>query len=400
MLRNNTILNIIPGVPWQDKDMMEGAKGIIDKFFEDVSVQRKQLSTVTSPSARQAIMKQIEKLSANAQSTLIKKGYDLRYAGFKQDLPGFLSALQLVINRVGTAVFGLGNGDEIGRFITDAAGVAFPEAARTRGFKVWVEKGSSVSESIENTFNESVLSSTINKISGLAKQLRFVGQGIGLSTANLDSTQIFSENEQMQSTGQVSNIASKALSGSNFDFPQVFDESKFNRSYEVSFRFISPRGDDRSVLNHVLIPFLFLFTCAAPRQEGVNGHISPFLVQVDAPGFFSCPMGVVTSFSFRKGGDELMFNNRGLPLIIEGSMTITDLYSSLSLPLTYSQFGTNFGTSAFLNNLGGLSLYATIDNTLKNRFTNFVRDGITSVLHPYNIINSEINSLKRYFGIF
>jgi hypothetical protein len=110
-------------------------------------------------------------------------------------------------------------------------------------------------------------------------------------------------------------------------------------------------------------------------------------------------MGVITSFSFRKGGDEMLFNNRGLPLIIEGSMSITDLYSSLSLPLSYSQFTTNFGTTAFMNTLGGLSLYATMDRSVAQRFTNRVKDGITSAIAPYNIISEETLKLQRFFGM-
>jgi hypothetical protein len=62
-----------------------------------------------------------------------------------------------------------------------------------------------------------------------------------------------------------------------------------------------------------------------PRQDGVSGYTSPYLLQIDAPGYFACPMGVITSFSFNKGGDEKMFNSRGLPLIIEGSFSVTDL---------------------------------------------------------------------------
>lgn len=399
MLRNNTIMNIVPGIPYQDSEMMAGAREITQKYYDKIDELRIKKSAAPEGKARLNLDKQIQKLSDEAQSKLLAKGYDLRYAGFKQDVAGFMAGLQLVINRVGTAVFGLGRGDTISKFITDSVGMSIKEDAKTRGFKVWVEKGSSISESIDNSYTQSILETTQKSASNAMKHLRFIGQGAGLSTANLSASDIISENEHMQATGQTANIMSRTLAGANFDFPQIFDESKFNRSYEISFRFMSPYGDDRSVLNNVLIPFLFLLTCSIPKQEGINGHTSPFILQVDAPGFFSCPMGIVTSFSFKKGGDEMMFNNRGLPLIIEGSMTISDLYSNMSLPLSYSQFSTNFGTSSFLNTIGGLSLYASVDPSLKTKATNWVKDGITSVLHPFNIINEEVFALQRYFGI-
>lgn len=395
ILRNNTIMNIVPGIPWQDDAMLATAKDIIDKYYQELEKFRLEPENLVPSKER---TKRLVRMSTDAQDKLVKAGCDLRYATFKQDIAGFMEAYQMVINRVGTAVFGMSNG--LTRFATDLAGVNVKEDAKARGFKVWVEKGTSISESIDNSYTRSVLEDAVKNASGIVKQARFLGQGLGLANAEKSTSQVVSDsNEQAESVGNIANIASRTLSGATFDFPQIFDESKFNRSYEISFKFTSPYGDDRSVMSYVLLPFLFLLTCALPKQEGPSGHTSPFLLQVDAPGFFSCPMGAITSFSFRKGGDEMLFNNRGLPLVIEGSMSITDLYSNLSLPLSYAQFATNFGTSAFLNTLGGLSLYATMDSSLSNKFTNWVKDGITSVVAPYNIVNEEQLKLQRFFGI-
>lgn len=394
ILRNNTIMNIIPGIPWQDESMLATAEEIIKKHQANIE----QLM-VEQPTASQSRTKTLEKMALDTQQSLIDAGCDLRYAIFKQDISGFLTAFQMIVNRVGTAVFGLSSGG-LSRFITDLAGFNVKEDSKARGFKVWVEKGTSISESIDNSFTRSVLEDVVKNASGVVKQAKFLGQGVGIDAAgNSNAADITSNQQGVAQTGTVANIASRTLSGATFNFPQIFDDSKFNRSYEIAFKFVSPYGDDRSVLYYVLLPFLFLLACASPRQDGPTGHTSPFILQVDAPGFFSCPMGVITSFSFRKGGDEMLFNNRGLPLIIEGSMSITDLYSSLSLPLSYSQFTTNFGTTAFMNTLGGLSLYATMDRSVAQRFTNRVKDGITSAIAPYNIISEETLKLQRFFGM-
>lgn len=391
ILRNNTIMNIIPGVPWQDDAMMTTAREIIDGHYKWL-----QDFMANNPPSKDRT-KRIMQASTDTQDKLVKAGVDLRYAVFKQDIAGFMEAFQMTLNRVGTAIFGTDGG--LSRFITDMAGVNIKEDTDARGFKVWVEKGTSISESIDNSYTRSVLEDVVKNVSGVVKQAKFLGQGVGLTTTE-NATGASSElSEEAQTVGTAANIASRTLSGAMFSFPQVFDDSKFNRSYEISFRFVSPYGYDRSVYYHVLLPFLFLLNCALPRQDGPSGHTSPFILQVDAPGYFSCPMGVVTSFSFRKGGDEALFNTRGLPLVIEGSMSITDLYSNLSLPLTYSQFATNLGTSAFLNTLGGLSLYASLDSSLINRFTNRVKDGLTSIISPFNIVSEETLKLQRFFGI-
>lgn len=390
ILRNNTILNIVPGVPYQDSAMLAKAEAIIVAYNKDLEVLMQQAPSASRDKAVTARM-------TKAQADLISGQCDLRYAAFKQDIASFMEAYQMVLNRVGTAVFGLSGG--LSRFVTDLAGLNISEDSSSRGFKVWVEKGTSISESIDNSYTASVLESAQKSISGVVKQAKFLGMGVGVTGTDASSgTEIQSDAGAIAQTGTVSNIASRTLSGAVYDFPQVFDASKFNRSYEISFKFVSPYGDDRSVANYVLFPFLFLLTCATPRQEGTSGHISPFLLQVDAPGFFSCPMGAITSFSFRKGGDEMLFNNRGLPLVIEGSFTVMDLYSNLSLPMSYNQFATNLGTSSFLNTLGGLNLYSSQDVTVANRMTNWVKDGITSVIAPYNIANEEVLKLQRFFG--
>lgn len=390
ILRNNTILNMIPGVPYQDSAMLANAEAIISGY----NVQLEEVMKLPPSASRD---KRVMALMDDAQKELVKKQCDLRYAAFKQDIASFMEAYQMVLNKVGTAVFGLSGG--LSRFVTDLAGINLSEDASSRGFKVWVEKGTSVSESIDNSYTSSVLESTQKSLSGVVKQAKFLGMGVGLTGTDMASkTEIQSDVGDMAKTGTLSNIASRTMSGVIYDFPQVFDSSKFNRSYEISFKFVSPCGDDRSVANYVLFPFLFLLTCATPRQESTSGHISPFLMQVDAPGFFSCPMGAITNFSFRKGGDEMLFNNRGLPLIIEGSFTITDLYSNLSLPLSYNQFATNLGTSSFLNTLGGLNLYSALDVSVANRVSDRIGAALVSVMEPYNIVSEETLKIQRFFG--
>lgn len=391
MLRNNTIINIIPGMPFQDEKMLSTAKKIIEDAYKEIAEAR-----ANSPEADQALYTKLNDISTKAQQKLVAAGCDLRFASFKQDVAGFMEAFQMILSRTANSVFGMS-----GAFSTDYAAISgVVEDSSLRGFKVWVEKGTSVSESIDNSFTRSVLEDTTKNISGIVKQAKFIGQGAGIANMEKTSTDVISEsNKQIEAVGQINNLASRTLSGANFEFPQVFDESKFNRSYNISFRFESPRGDDRSIMYHVLMPFLFLLTCSASRQEGPTGHVSPFVLQVDAPGYFSCPMGVITNMSFRKGGDEVLFNDRGLPLVIEGSLSIMDLYSNLSIPLTNSQFATNFGMASFLGTLGGLSLYAALDPSIKQTLANYASSGIVKVLNPLNVVNEETLKIKRFFGV-
>lgn len=387
MLRNNTLINIIPGIPYQDDAMLDKAKEILERYNE----KYQSVKVSTSGQARE---RQLDELTENVRLELSSAKVDLRYAIFKQDISGFMRAWQVMVNRTGTAIFGSKPG-----FIREVLDSRITESVATRGFKVWVEKGTSISETVENTFVSSILESTQKEVSNLVKQVKFLGKGMGAGTSVNDAdVDVTSGNDALQNIGQMGSIASKTAGGAVFDFPQIFDDSNFNRSYEVSFRFTSPYGDDRSVANHVIFPFLFLLTCALPRQDGPSGRQSPFIMQVDAPGFFACPMGVISSFSFRKGGDEMLFNDRGLPLVIEGSLTINDLYSNLSLPLNNGQFATNFGSSAFLANLGGLSLYAALDMSITDSLTNRLKGILGGPQYLYNKLTEETYKAARYLG--
>lgn len=390
-LRNNTIINIIPGIPYQDEAMLEKAKEILTKYNEEY--ERIKVNGGSK------VGQELDKLTEGVRIKLGDAKVDLRYAIFKSDTAGFMRAYQLLISRTGTAIFGASLGG-IGGFLREASAASITESYNTGGFKVWVEKGTSISETVSNTFTKSVLENTQKQMSDVVKQLKFLGKGLGMGTTlNDENVDVVSGHDDIQSMGQAGNIASKTAGGAVFDFPQIFDSTEFTRSYEISFRFTSPYGDDRSVANHVIFPFLFLLTCALPRQDGPSGHQSPFLVQVDAPGFFSCPMGVVTALSFRKGGDDMLFNDRGLPLVIEGSMTVADLYSNMSLPLNNGQFATNFGTSAFLANLGGLTLYSAIDMTLSDTKENFLKGMIAAPRYAWEVTKAETYNILRFLGV-
>jgi hypothetical protein len=108
---------------------------------------------------------------------------------------------------------------------------------------------------------------------------------------------------------------------------------------------------------------------------------------------------VISSLSFTKGGSDALFNRSGLPLIIEGTFSVMDLYSSLSLPLTNSQFVTNLGTAAFINNIVGGSLYQTLDTSLLDDIQNYIKGGILRVVSPLNKFEEKKLDLMRYVGL-
>jgi hypothetical protein len=399
MLKNNTIVRITPGIFHFNKENIEAANEILKEHEEKVKVANN-----LPPLERE---EELNRLNTEYQATLVSKGIDMRYLTFKPDFPQFLRALQLLINRTSTSLFNrkLTNASNASRgFLTDIVGaLSFKENAEFRGFNMWVEKSTSISESVDNSYTSSVFEGLQGRISRFTRELQAMGLTSGPATSPGQPKEVETEdglfNAQASALGQVVQRASTALSGSKIIIPQIWDDSKFNRSYNVAFRFASPYGDDRSVYVNVILPFLFILTCTLPRQDGPSGMMNPFLLQMDCPGYFSTPMGCITSLSFVKGGSEQLWNSSGLPLVIEGTFAVSDLYNALALPLQNQHMLTNYGTAAFLNNLVGASLYSAEDPSLMDQAANWVKGGLLSITDPLNAADAKILSIMRWAGL-
>lgn len=406
MLRNNAIIRFTPGIYNFDQDKVAAANLILDNH----SIKEQEILNGIGNNKE----KELAQLNENTQSEMVDKGLDMRYLTFKPDFPKFLLCYQLLLNKVTSAI----KSKEIAKMtsnfegflaaITKDASITqdMNQSVNHRGFNLWVEKSTSISESVSNSFTSSVFEGLLGKVSRWSREIQaLVGDSAGANVGGSETPDLKIETaksmyeNQMSMIGNMLNKTSSTLSGSKVILPQIWDDSKFDRSYSISFRFVSPYGDDNSVLMNVIIPFLFILTLALPRQDGPTGMIYPFLVQLDCPGFFNCQMGIVTSLNFTKGGEDNLFNSSGLPLVIQGTFQVADLYSALSLPQNNAEFVTNTGTAAFVSNLGGGGLYAALNPKIRERFANFVKGSLLSVTNPLNKIEHGIIELSRFSGL-
>jgi hypothetical protein len=400
MLKNNTIVRITPGIYNYNQASLKRA----DEILEEHSKEMQELKAKgLEPGSYE---RKVNEINQKYQDKLIKEKVDMRYLTFKPDFPHFLRALQLLINRTSTSLFNRKLNSATGSkssFLTDIlASLDIEQNAAYRGFNMWVEKSTSISESINNSYTSSVFEGLQNKVSRFTRELQAVGMSVGNAT-NADQQKDVKVDGDFQNQasvlGQLVQKASSAMAGSKIIIPQIWDDSKFTRTYNIAFRFSSPYGDDRSCYVNVILPFLFLLCCALPRQDGPSGMMNPFLLQMDCPGYFSTPMGCVTDMSFVKGGNEQLWNYSGLPMVIEGTMAVSDLYNALSLPLENQQLLSNYGTAAFLNNLVGASLYSTEDPSVLDQLANSIKGGLMSVADPLNQADAKILSIMRWAGL-
>lgn len=387
MLRNNTIVNIIPGnSKFQDEKLVAVKKILKEAEDEAAGIKAKNLSP-------QDYEKQMIRLNQKYQDKLVGERSDMRTSIFEKDIPAFMQTFQQLAIQVGTAMFGA-------NFVSSGLQeliTGFKQDSMKRGFRVWTERATSVTESADNSYSSSMFEGVQDQISSMSKELQYMkGTFYGKSG---EKTEVVSNDATAKQVGSTAAMAGTILTGSKLILPKFWAEGSFQRSYELSYRFVSPYGDNHSIFFNVMLPFLFLLACSIPRQDGPSGMKNPYMIQVDAPGYFSCPMGAVQSITFKKGGDNMWFNANGLPMVIEGSISIIDLYSALSIPNTYGEMMVNVGTRAYLNTLGGLTLYDTMDATIVNSLTNRLLSLAKLPTYPIVYVDDKINDFKRWAGI-
>ena len=119
---------------------------------------------------------------------------------------------------------------------------------------------------------------------------------------------------------------------------------------------------------------------AAPRQVAANGYVSPYLIRAYSKGWFNCDMGIIEDIRVQKG-QNAQWSKEGYPLEIQVSITIKDLYSSLSI-------NNGIDGSLFFSNIGLIDHLCNIAGVNKNS------------IEPKRAINVAINRLIGSEGFF
>lgn len=214
----------------------------------------------------------------------------------------------------------------------------------------YADCGDQVDDSFGNSTTQSQLSSSINSLSDLAKEMHFlvgtVGSNMGLELDELvgggesgltgslkDATQMV--DKAIGSNNIVSNILAKTqtiLSGGRLIFPEIWADSSYSKSYSCRIKLVSPSGDKLSVFLNILVPIYHVLALTLPRQSltAAEGYFSPFLIRAYSKGLFNIDMGIITDLSITKGA-EAEWTVDGIPTVAEISFTIKELYNNLSM---------------------------------------------------------------------
>ncbi|MDD3172202.1 MAG: hypothetical protein PHF63_00810 [Herbinix sp.] len=285
--------------------------------------------------------------------------------------------------------------DTVEQGLNDATG-------KYRYVEFFADSNSSMSESASNSTTNSMFEGLISKGSQLSREAAFLGTTFGtelveeIQGATSEALDDFS---QLSSTPgfakRLLGTTSHIVMGSNINFPEIWNDSSFSKSYTVNLTLISPYGDPYSVYLNVIVPMLHALAFSLPRQTSGNTYSSPFLVRGFSKGWFSCENGIVDSISIEKGGDGAR-SVYGFPTEVRISMSIKDLFSQLQMSNASNpgMFYNNIELMQFLGTTCGLNL---TDANIKTRWDSLMRTMLNVPIDvPTNLVDSVKDDIQTF----
>lgn len=225
---------------------------------------------------------------------------------------------------------------------TNEAFKGFVSSAETVAF--YIDSDTQVSESFTNETSQSSLANSVNGLSDMAREIQFLlGSSAGVEFDMMKSENFDTNLEELTNfTNKYasilpSNIMDKLTNGvltvscgGKMIFPEIWSDSNFSRSYDISIKLTTPEADVFSWYMNIAVPMIHLIALVAPRQLGANSYQSPFLVRGYYKGFFNCDMGIITSMNIKRG-DKGKWTPNGLPTVVDIDFNLKDLYQIMSI---------------------------------------------------------------------
>lgn len=279
----------------------------------------------------------------------------------------------------------------------------------------FIDAGGSFSESASNSTQASFIDGALSSLEGMAKELYTLAGVTGLETlSDLPNEMMSSADSFIQSTfdgdGEISTFlrrltgnAKQIISGGNFIVPEIWSDSAYAKSYSFTIPLSTPYGNVMSWYINIAVPLAHILAMALPHHLTANTYKMPYLIKGFSPGWFNIEMGIIESITIEKGGNGDAWNAKGLCNEMKITVSIKDLYSTLSVPATYkpAEFMNNTGLLEFLMVNCGLDLtkpeLSDKFQVLTNMFLGRITDTISQT--PYDLVMGFKNFTANMFKI-
>lgn len=207
------------------------------------------------------------------------------------------------------------------------------------GFRI--EKGVDTSESFSNETGESSIAQEINGKIQSIRDAKFSFAGGNITGAIGDAISALSGvvSGAMDAVG-LGGLDAVMTGEGLVDFPEVWKNSSFSKSYSFSMHLRSPYGDPVSILQNLYFPLALILAGGMPRAVGQSSYTAPFVCRAYCKGMFAIPLGMITSMHIKRGSDQFGWNLAKLPTCIDISFEIKDL--SPAMYLSFADRGSTF----------------------------------------------------------
>ena len=274
--------------------------------------------------------------------------------------------------------------------------------------------GENVTDNFGTSVTQSSLASSLNSVSDITREAQFVLGGMFNATSTGLTNTVFGSAEgkirELAGGNIVSNLLAKAqtlLAGGRLVFPEIWQDSDFGRTYNVSMKLVSPSADKLSIFFCLLVPLYHVLALILPRQSVGNGntpdqgYISPFLLRIYYKGKFNIDMGIATSLSVVRGA-EAEWSKDGLPTVLELQMGVKDLYTKYFMTDNKFLIFSNITELDYIANTCGININTSEASRAYVLWKAINGDGIISdyidnvFLRLQQLVNNNLNRLFGY----
>lgn len=299
------------------------------------------------------------------------KSYDWKKYKWNNDAPRYNTDTEKesLLDKVYTAIDGL-SGNTISKlrnfFTSGSNDISSSLESLLTSYnyvQFYIDSDVGSSDSLNNSTGESSLKSALDSGSQAMKEVAFMANSGGVDTSTISQltesassaleagfASINNGNGVSGAISRIINLGSDVLKGNNIILPDIYQSSSYQKSYNITVHLKTPYGTPFGYYMDIFVPMMHLLALGMPKQESANSFSSPFLVKAYVEGIFSCSLGIVDSISITRVSDS--WSTDGLPTEVDVNLSITDLYSDLTMAPSTSPF-------CFINNSSLLEFLAT-----------------------------------------
>lgn len=277
-----------------------------------------------------------------------------------------------------------------------------------KGVSFAFDPQSSVSDTLMNQTAESQFLSMFTDLGSKARELEFILGYTGTGANELiDSANYVEQAKTELNSGAFAGLNNaidrigawmkNTAHGMNIRFPELWSDSSHSPSYDIDMHFIAPYATAFCKWRYVLVPFFHLFALTAPKSYvNTSQYSSPFLVRAFSKGYFNIEMGMIESLTWKRFGDGDMISEDGVPTQIDVSVSLKDLYHTLTMTNMFENVGTFYNNTGLMDLIGTLSGVNMNRINIGQRISLFLSSGMSSIgAMPGNFMRSISDRVRN-----